>query len=539
MMKAFLEYLKSEKIIDHLLNSYLKDYDIDLIDNRLKFIVKKLKSFEISKGFDIKFDENHSDVFGTFYEKQLNHIDKKHRGEFYTPIKVVDYILEAIGCNYDKEIENKKIIDISCGSGSFLIRMVGILIDHYKEKYQKEELNRFTSEEAKEVIRAVKSTIFGVDINPVACILCQINLHYTLFGFYKIVKNRKATFVMPRFNIFNFNSILLVNPKFSHKLKNIDFDYVIGNPPYLFIRDIPKDHRILIEKSECTTNDGQYDYYQIFIEVGIRLLKNHGLLGYIVPDSLLALSNREIIRKYIYITSKVQEICFVGPQFDDPVVSNIILIVQKENSKHNRESNEVLVKFPNRDNTRNNRFMQKKIQDWNYQFLINLNEKDIDLLEFLNDKFEKLEDLNKIKGFNVVLNRGVEIGKKGEIFFCSRCKQYYPLPKNKYVCPTCKNELNQNTIESIICDDISGKSKEDYKLFVYSISRYRIKKYKYINIRKDGIKYKDFKFYSDRIILRQLSQNSLICATYDNKLSLTSQSFYNLKIEESPISELN
>ena len=71
------------------------------------------------------------------------------------------------------------------------------------------------------------------------------------------------------------------------------------------------------------------------------------------------------------------------------------------------------------------------------------------------------------------------------------------------------------------------------------MNRYQIKNNKYIDMKKRGIDYKDLDIYADRVIIRQLSQNNLICATYDNRLSLTSQSFYNLKIRYSPIEEFN
>ncbi|MHA1931947.1 MAG: TaqI-like C-terminal specificity domain-containing protein, partial [Promethearchaeota archaeon] len=83
------------------------------------------------------------------------------------------------------------------------------------------------------------------------------------------------------------------------------------------------------------------------------------------------------------------------------------------------------------------------------------------------------------------------------------------------------------------------KNREHFRLFVDSIQRYQIRKYKYIEVEKNGINYKNSEIYEDRIIIRQLSQNNLICATYDNNLSLTSQSFYNLKICQSPVKEFN
>ena len=105
------------------------------------------------------------------------------------------------------------------------------------------------------------------------------------------------------------------------------YDFIVGNPPYLFIRDIPKVQRQIIKNMNFLTGQGQYDYFQIFIELGIKLLKNRGILGYIVPDSLLALSNRSKIRKYIFDTTIIKEIYHSGPKFEDPVVSNIILIL--------------------------------------------------------------------------------------------------------------------------------------------------------------------------------------------------------------------
>jgi hypothetical protein len=81
--------------------------------------------------------------------------------------------------------------------------------------------------------------------------------------------------------------------------------------------------------------------------------------------------------------------------------------------------------------------------------------------------------------------------------------------------------------------------KNDFKLYLYSIKRYQKNQYKYINTTKVGINYKNFTNYEDRIIIRQISQNNKICATYDENLSLTSQSFYNLKIEKSSIPEFN
>jgi len=284
------------------------------------------------------------------------------------------------------------------------------------------------------------------------------------------------------------------------------------------------------------TGQGQYDYFQIFIELGIKLLKNQGLLGYIVPDSLLALSNRSIVRKYIYDTSKIKEIYHSGPQFEDPVVSNIIIILEKESNIAEREKNRIKVKI---DTQELREIVQKSFKNWNYKFLIHLNDDDISIIIRLSEKFPKLRELMVKDDFKILLSRGVELTKTGEIIYCIQCKKYFPIPKKEFLCPDCKTHLKEEHIEKIVVDSNPKKNKDHYKLFVDSIQRYQIRDYKYIEINKNGINYKDPEIYEDRIIIRQLSQNNLICASYDKNSSLTSQSLYNLKICQSPIREFN
>jgi len=179
------------------------------------------------------------------------------------------------------------------------------------------------------------------------------------------------------------------------------------------------------------------------------------------------------------------------------------------------------------------------LKKWGFRFLIHLNDADISIIEHLNNEFPRLKDLNQRKGFKISLSRGVELAKTGEIIFCKACELYFPVPKKHLLCPECKSQLEIKHIEKIIHDSIPNDKENDFKKFLFSINRYRIKENRYIDMGKEGINYKNLEFYEDRIIIRQLSQNNLICATYDTNLSLTSQSFYNLKIVQSPIAEFD
>jgi len=533
-MLDFIEYLKKEKIIQNLKkfykDSFVNQSEKILLENLFEnlFSLKNLNVKEINRAI-VNTNNLEYDIFSKLYETTLNHKEKKKLGEFYTPISVVNYILDATGYSNLDNIENKKIIDISCGSGSFIIQIIRLLIKRCLEIYGKKEISELTTGEAKNIISRVKKNISGIDINRNACILCQINIYFGLFDIMEIIRKSDSYYHLPKFNIRNIDALTTDCTE--------KYDYVVGNPPYLFIRDIPHDQRQFIESCDFVTNDGQYDYYQIFIELGIRILKNHGILGYIVPDSLLALSNRSTLRKYIYNNTKIKEIYYTGPKFNDPIVSNIILILEKEPNIIERKKNQIKLKtIINQEKT----IPQEIIEKWNYKFLIHLNMTDISIIEHLTTNFIRLKDLNKQPEFKFSLSRGVELTKTGEIIYCENCKKYLPIPKKLLKCRECNSPLNKQRTENIIYDTIpEDTTKKNYKLYLYSIKRYQKTQYKYIDTSKAGINYKKLNIYEDRIVIRQLSQNNKICATYEKNLSLTSQSFYNLKIKKSLLSDFD
>ncbi|MFB0631178.1 Eco57I restriction-modification methylase domain-containing protein [Streptomyces sp. AB3(2024)] len=60
-------------------------------------------------------------------------------------------------------------------------------------------------------------------------------------------------------------------------------DYVVGNPPYIRLEDVPDD-RMAAYRSACSTMGGRADIYVGFYEVALRSLKPGGRLGFICAD---------------------------------------------------------------------------------------------------------------------------------------------------------------------------------------------------------------------------------------------------------------
>jgi len=523
----FREFLEREEIIEQLKNKYLGGTAYNNFEKILDEIIQKF--------FKLNPDEHElkiGDLFGTLYQNIISREIRKNLGEFYTPPKIVNYILFNVGYEPFNDISRKKVMDLSCGSGSFLIQVVNHLITCLLYKNNINSIDKLTPVNALKIMEHIQENIYGIDINPLACIFCNLNLIYSAYKILRKINNFVNSFNYLGFKIFYGDTLKF---KFQEK-----FDFIIGNPPYLFIRNVPLNRRKLIENLKLNTNIGQYDYYQIFLEIGIELLNKNGMLGYIVPDSILALSNRKRIRKHITENTSIKKICLVNEAFKKSSVSNVILILQKVMDENSRNSNIIQIELLENDLLKMNELTQESIRKMDYEFLVQLTEKDIEIMYYLNSKFPKLEDIMNNVQFDIILSRGIELGKEGNIIYCNNCKKYMPLPKKSLKCIYCQKKLNKENIENILLNEISNKDKMGIGVapFLVSMKRYKINGYKYIKLNYPGINYKNLEIYKDRIIIRQLNQKNLICATYDN-FSLTSQSYYNLKIVKSPIEEFN
>ncbi|MHA1727012.1 MAG: Eco57I restriction-modification methylase domain-containing protein [Promethearchaeota archaeon] len=529
----FIEYIRREKLFKNLIKRYEKrlDQERDIIYLRqFKKSIQNLPEFTLNHENKIilnNFNVIVEDILGKRHEKKIKNDHRKKVGIFYTPASIVSNILNAVNYTAEALIENKKIIDISCGSGSFLIQVLLRLMLRYLKINRIKHPSELSLEQVSEFLEIAKNNIHGLDLDSIACILCQINLHFLLFSWFKSQLIETDQFKFPFFNMINGDIITF---DFHDK-----YDIVIGNPPYIFLRDLSPLQRELINQRNFKTTRGQYDYYHVFIEIGLNILKDNGLLGFILPDSLLALSNRKILRKFIYQETKIKEIQYLETEFEDPIVSNIILILEKEKNPVKKRNNNIHV-IIKKDTKIEQKFIpQKLIETWSYNFLIDLDQKDIEILNYLSTFFPSLKKLMNTPGFEIMLSRGVELTKEGKVIYCNNCKKYMPFPRKTRQCKNCGTPLDLALTEKIITEHPSPPLRKDYESFVYSIKRYKITKYKFINTLKQGINYKNPEIYKDRIIIRQLGEKNLICAAWEPNYSLTSQSFYNLKILKSPI----
>jgi len=113
------------------------------------------------------------------------------------------------------------------------------------------------------------------------------------------------------------------------------FDIVIGNPPYIRIhkQNQNKETKETIKRIYQSAYK-DFDYYVLFIEKGIYLLKKDGILSYITPDKYLVREYGSKIRKFI-LQYSILELFDLSRATDvfEAATYPLISIIQKNDSK--------------------------------------------------------------------------------------------------------------------------------------------------------------------------------------------------------------
>src|SRR5205807_5174973 len=228
-----------------------------------------------------------------WYEATLPLKERRSRGHFSTPPRLVEHILDACGYTAAHDLTQIRVLDPACGSGNFLAGVAHRLVS----------FGTRTNLSQEELATLISRIVWGFDPDPVSCFLAEMQL--------------RAIHCLPTdLHIHQADGLAL--PWGGEPC----VDLFLANPPYLAAKNTD------LSGYRSAQQRGQADSYLLFLNLGLQIVRPHGWVGLVLPDPLLARTNAAKERAHLLKDFTIHHLWHLADVFAAHVGA-IVIIAQK------------------------------------------------------------------------------------------------------------------------------------------------------------------------------------------------------------------
>lgn len=375
-----------QKYNSGLFDEFLAPQLIGNISSTFWTIVRQLYYPETPYSFAVLSSDMLGRIYEIFLSKRLaikdgvlTIVDKpenEDRDVVTTPTYIIQEILKrtVLPVIEGKDIDQLcklRFADIACGSGAFLLELFQLLCDVMTDYYVQHDVHILNQTGIDSYrlpyamkVRILTHCIFGVDKDYNATEATKFGLLLKLLEGENVNTLSQHRPILPSLteNIIFGNSLLesedvanadnreIIN---AYDFGDLKFDVIVGNPPYMSSEDMKNltslEHPLYPKKYKSAYK--QYDKYFLFIERGLQLLNEEGVLGYIIPSKFMkvgaATKLRDIIARDHYLAELISfgaNQVFIGKT----TYTCLLILAKRENPTFNYQEISNLSQWRNR-----------------------------------------------------------------------------------------------------------------------------------------------------------------------------------------------
>ncbi len=234
---------------------------------------------------------------------------------------------------YLERLQTLRVLDPSCGSGVFLVTAYDFLVAE-SERIHAELAQLGVNTPANDFRRdLLQNNLYGVDISAEAVQITKLSLwlkvandHEPLVSLEHMLAGNAVVddpAIDPE-NAFHWHNV------FPEVMADGGFDIIIGNPPYVR-HELIKDWKPAL-KNSFETYRSSADLYVYFFELGHKLLKPGGKLGYISSNQFFRVGYGAGLRRFLTERTRIEAAIDLSQHkdiFHDAQVSTAIVIFEK------------------------------------------------------------------------------------------------------------------------------------------------------------------------------------------------------------------
>ena len=279
--------------MDKKINTLIKNYanKPELMNKLVVTAFLRVHQLKADTGFLVPFvaidqDELESDInilsndcslenVINIFELAIPTAERTANGAVYTPQFIRDYIVRQVMHSVRKPLETCLCADIACGCGAFLYTLA-------------ENIHESTGAS----FVTIYHNLFGVDISEMSICRAKILLSLVALLHGECIADKD-------FNLFCGNSLTFDFMGIPNVSENGGFDIIVSNPPYVRSKHIDDATKQILPRWQ-TSRVGNVDLYIPFFEIGMSVLCEEGIQGYITVNSFFKSVNARALRRFFH-----------------------------------------------------------------------------------------------------------------------------------------------------------------------------------------------------------------------------------------------